>query len=303
MNDPVYDIWLHWIVTLRCNLDCKYCFFNPAKKKGTIHGIKIDMVLKTLRETGKTYKIYFSGGGEPFLVPNIIDACLALSGEHYIAFNTNLISSHIKEFSEKISPERTIFIQAAFHYEQLKKKNLVELFLSNYQMLKDRGFNVNIVMVAYPELMSSLVEISDLFQSRNLSFSFIEFIGNYNGKKYPKSYTMEERKIMNLSDDSRIYFQKNKICNAGFNCAMVSPSGSVWPCSSLGPSLGNVYNKINFNKSNILCPFHFCLCPMNAYDDYLFEKSIKEARSEPIKYNQLFCNLRKIGTRFNMLPK
>ncbi len=297
----MYDIWLHWyVITDCCNLKCKYCFYGTAKKKGRVQPIKIEMLLKTLRATGKTFKISFTGGGEPFLVPNIVEACEALSREHYIAFNTNLTPGNIKNFAKKVNPERTIFIDASFHYEQLKKRNLIRQFLSNYQILKDRGFNVIINIVAYPEVMDYLDEISDLCARHHLPFFFNEFTGKYKGKKYPLGYTSEERIKLNLSTDSRIFFQNNKICNAGFNCAVVSPSGSIWPCSSLGPTLGNIYQKIKFNESNILCPFRFCTCPMNMFDGYLFEKS-KEIQTKPIKYNQLSSFFHKIRTQMNLI--
>jgi organic radical activating enzyme len=63
--------------------------------------IDIPVLLRTLDATGKIFKIGFSGG-EPFLVPNIIDACVALMEKHYIELNTNLTSLKIKEFAERI---------------------------------------------------------------------------------------------------------------------------------------------------------------------------------------------------------
>ena len=122
----MYDVSLQWSVTNRCNLNCHYCFQfdSEAKRYGEIYKIDIPAVIKTLNKTNKVFRIGFVGG-EPFLVPNMVEACTEITKKHYIAFNTNLTSSNIKEFSEKIDPKRVIHIVASLHIKELEKHNLL----------------------------------------------------------------------------------------------------------------------------------------------------------------------------------
>mgnify|MGYP000894706000 CR=1 FL=1 len=63
-----YDIWLHWDVTKRCNLDCIYCFGKITDTKVLVHPIQTDKLISTLEKTGKTFRISFTGG-EPTVNP------------------------------------------------------------------------------------------------------------------------------------------------------------------------------------------------------------------------------------------
>ncbi|MBI9072795.1 MAG: radical SAM protein [Melioribacteraceae bacterium] len=268
-----YDVWLQWNVTSVCNLQCEYCFSPAHRNKLVPFLINIKELLSTLKKSEKTFRIGFTGG-EPFLVPNFIEACKEITKCHFISVNTNLILNKISEFVNEIDPARVLFIHASLHYEELIKKNLLEKFHKNYQLLKEAGFNIYAEGVAYPGLANMIGEIKHFVESNKIKFEFASFYGKYNNKDYPESYTDEEVNKFNLDEhELKKYNQDNRICNAGCNAAVVFANGNVKSCFQIKDDLGNIYNEIKFKSDTIICSFKKCGCPLNEYDQNLLNKS------------------------------
>ena len=81
MKKPPYDFWLHWYLSDRCYMTCAYCsgWQHGDLAYKPISTINIPELIATLDKTGLIFRISFTGGGEPFLVPNLTEACLELT--------------------------------------------------------------------------------------------------------------------------------------------------------------------------------------------------------------------------------
>lgn len=267
-----YDAWLHWDVTKRCNLDCEYCFGKITDASIKVHPIKIDELLSTLDKTDKIFRISFTGG-EPTMVPNFVEACKALSAKHYISFNSNLITKNVTAFANEINPDRVLHIHASFHYDELLRKNLLAKFFLNYNHLRDNGFNIYAEAVAYLEFKENLPTIKKFAEENFIKLNFAPYYGSFNHNNYPESYSNEDLKLFSIrQSDISCYAQKGELCNAGHNVAVVFSNGNVYPCHQIKTKIGNIYEEINFNNSLVNCPSKKCGCPLNKYDEYLFEK-------------------------------
>lgn len=274
-----YDAWLHWLFPNACNLNCDYCFNRGQKRLAKMPEIKIPELVKTLDATGKVVGISFSGGGEPFLIPNIVEACVEITKKNFVAFNTNLTSPKLKEFAEKVSPEKVACIHASLHIKELERTSLLGTYIENFLLCKRKGYNIIAEEIAYPALLSEAQKYAEFFLKKGIRIGFGPFIGEFNGKTYPESYTEPELKAFGLSERCKGLFSKqNKICNAGYNVGVVSPNGNINACLALHESLGNIYKKIKFKTNTVICPFKFCSCPLNEFDNYLFKKAISEAK-------------------------
>lgn len=290
-----YDAWLHWAVTDRCNLNCAYCS-TANKKTARLPEINIPLLMATLERTKKTFRITFSGGGEPFLVPNLVEACMELTKKHYISFNTNLTNPRVKEFAVKINPGRVTRIGASLHIKELERTHLVERYVNHFLLLKEGGFRVRAKEVAYPSLCEEAEQYKEKFQGMGIELRFSPFLGECRGRKYPSSYTDKELKAFGLrghreppaedrSDLTAVgrHYQYHQICNAGYNVGVVDTAGNISPCHLIKSSIGNIYADIKFRDNLIYCPFRFCGCPLNRYDSYLFEKALTESKAAPEK--------------------
>ncbi|MCP5063559.1 MAG: radical SAM protein [Ignavibacteriae bacterium] len=273
-----YNAWLHWDVTKRCNLDCEYCFGKITDTSMKVHSIDIMKLISNLDKTGKTFRISFTGG-EPTLVPNFIEASQKITEKHYISFNSNLISKNINKFAKEIDKDRVLHIHASFHYDELLKKILLNRFIENYNLLKSSGFNIYAEAVAHPMLKEKLDDIKDIANKNSLDLTFAPFYGIYNEQSYPESYSQEELDLFRISSKEISYFKQwSELCNAGYNTAVVFSNGNVYPCHHVKTKIGNIYGEFVFNNNLVNCPSKKCGCPLNKYDEYLFEKATFESK-------------------------
>jgi organic radical activating enzyme len=250
--EPRYDAWLHFGNADVCNLRCSYCISDspgfPAPKTlgGKTAPIDIERLTATLRASNRTYKIVFAGGGEPFLIPNLVDACEALARDHYVAVHTNLtIPEAIEEFARRIDPRRVLYSIASFHVEELERTGFTERFFASLHLLRHAGFPVKAHMVVHPAVFSRAGRIRKEFARRGFDLKLDPFLGSHRDKTYPGAYTAQERRDFEFGDLS-IYRAKGRLCNAGFNVGMVLPNGEIQFCNDVETKVGNVYEEIRF---------------------------------------------------------
>jgi len=281
MLEKKYDIWIQWYVTKYCNLDCDYCIAKknsylctkPAKPDDH-SDIDTPLFLKSLNKTGKTFHITFTGG-EPFLVPNLIDACKEITQDHFISINTNLISDKIGYFAEKIDPSRVCFVYASFHMDELEKKKKVDMFIDNYLLLKEKGFIIAASAVAHPSILGKINKYKALLLKHDIKLSFVPFIGNYDKKKYPMAYSKDQIAKLGFSrEDISRYDWKGKPCNVGVNSAFVNAEGDAIGCIVNKNQIGNIYDNISFKKNMVLCKHSFCPCPMPSLNKVLYNNAL-----------------------------
>lgn len=279
-SDPKYDRWIHWNLGERCNLRCQYCD-NIQREFAEIIPIQIPRLIESLDFTEKIYKITFVGGGEPFLVPNIIEACKELTKKHYVGFVTNLTSTKIKEMAETLSPDRVEYILASFHIKALEEKKLIDRYIENYLFCKEKGFSIHAQTVAFPTLLDECRMYRDIFSKKGLDIVFTPFIGEFEGKQYPQAYTDEEMNEFGFTnEDKEVHNSLGVTCNAGYNVAMVMPRGDTLNCTVSKKWIGNIYHYIDFNKNMTKCPNKYCRCPVYLHDQPLFYKGQNELKNE-----------------------
>lgn len=276
MNKYVYDICLRWSVTNQCNFNCTYCTSIKGQKPIRI---EISPLLEVLERTNKTFRIDFIGGGEPFMVSNIIDACKKLTQKHYVMFITNLVSDKIKQLADEVDPQRVMYLSGSFQIKQLQERKLVGRFVENYNYCKERGFELHTSIVAYPEILNELEEWISFLKTNGIEDTVISpYFGNYKGKEYPRDYSTEEIVILSKSCEKfKDYIaasnSNNELCNAGFNIASVDQQGNVRACKKIRESLGNVYKEIRLKDRMTVCSQEQCNCPVRSFDKYLFQKA------------------------------
>ena len=295
-----YDAWLHWNVTYRCTLDCTYCFFHGSAYHGQPiergHGSKhhghainrghgvdtlsidVPALIKALDRSGRTFRISFTGG-EPFMVPNLVDACTEITKKHCVSLLTNLVTGDIRGLAGRIDPDRVTGIIASLHIEELKQRGLLDRYSEQYALLKSANFPIVAAQVAYPPLLPEIEDYLDFFDSRDIQVTFVPFEGRYDGRYYPGAYTPHELRVFGLDQADLTAFKSRGIaCNAGYNTGVVSPTGRIKPCFQSGETMGNIYESVTFKDTLTACTHDRCICPLYAYDPYLFEQAMKDSR-------------------------
>lgn len=276
-----FDAWLRWSPTTQCNLHCVYC---SNKAKGGLSTINVPALIETLDKTGLIFKINFLGGGEPLLVPNIIEVISELTKKHYVTFITNLtLKKPVRRICE-IGPQKIPRMNVSIHMEELERTHLLGTFLENYQAIQEGQFSIYSSIVAYPGVADKIESYKKIFDKYKIEPEVIPFMGEYNGKIYPRDYNEEERECWKgltgkdfclKNEDLNVFGQ---YCNAGCNTAVIDQYGDVTPCKGVKKSLGNIYSGFQFEKKMTICPKKSCGCPVRNFDKTLFEKAMKECK-------------------------
>jgi MoaA/NifB/PqqE/SkfB family radical SAM enzyme len=280
-NGKSYDAAIHWQVTQTCNLSCYQCNGAAVPLQGDYAPeiINLEALKRYLDVSGKTFKFIFTGG-EPLCVRNIIETFCELSNKHYLAIITNLTSPKVKEVAKLIDPKRVLFIAASAHIAELKRRNLIDAFIENCVLLKDKNFNLHVREVAYPFIENKINDYKKYFKRHGIELMYQAFRGTWKGMTYPQAYTKKQIKKYGLnkinSHRHDIFSHKNKLCNAGYNTVVVLPDGRVTPCFSLQKDIGNIRENIKFYKKLIKCPLDRCDCPFPEHEKYLFQKALNE---------------------------
>jgi len=253
-----------------------------AQRAGKQVEIDTPALMRTLERTKKTFRISFTSNGEPFLVPNLVEALLEISKKHYVNFCTNLVTGRIRDFLVRVSPEKVPPITASLHVKALEKRNLLNAYMANYKLAEDKGIVIINQIVAYPPFVGEVEKYKTFFEKHGMAIQFSPFSGIYRGCEYPDSYTEDEIERFDISNTLRKFSMKGKVCNAGYNVATVSPAGNIQPCTAFDEYLGNVYYVIKFDNRLRKCPVDYCCCPLNFCDPLLFEKALKRHKN-PIR--------------------
>lgn len=194
MDRPFYDVWLHWYVTEECFLQCDYCATGARMfNKKMVREIDIPRLLATLEASNLKFRISFTGGGEPMVVPNIIEACIAITGDHYLSLNTNLVARDMRPFAEKIDPAKVVEIVASLHLHELERTKNIDRYIDNFLMCKNAGHPIWATAVATPAIFADLDRFQQIFRDAGIVIGFAPFNGIFEGRSYPNSYTKADR--------------------------------------------------------------------------------------------------------------
>lgn len=213
-TEPKYSAFIHWHVTYSCNMRCHYCIVCAGDPKQDRidkitkpSPIKIPEMMRALENTGHIFLISFIGG-EPFMVPNMNEACAALTkANHKVMFNTNM--TLIKpEFFEVVDMNNVGCFHISCHLIPMERRGLIDTFIRNVNMMQYSGHkHYYITVVAEPAIFENLDHYKELFAKHDIYFKLIPMLdgGGVNGKVYPESYTDEQLELID-KDWLREYF-------------------------------------------------------------------------------------------------
>jgi len=263
-----------WDIHYKCNFRCPYCWFfdNWAQqaRRNLYLTTKEWMAIwrRIFDKYGETHIAIT--GGEPFIYPNFIELVKELSSLHIVKITTNM-SGNIEEFIRKISPRR-VYLDLNFHAAFVPDLNE---FIQKVKLLHNAGFDAGVCYLAYPPQLAMTNFYKKRFEESGIRFALAAFWGKYGGKKYPISYSNEEREIIKpfLGDVARMDYHlnaaspKGKLCNAGYKYANIQGDGAVVRCAQYASQpIGNIADP-EFCLLDNPSPCEKDFCPGNEYDN------------------------------------
>lgn len=209
-------------------------------------------------------------GGEPFIYPNFIELVKLLSSIHRVKITTNM-SGDIDTFVKEIDPKK-VYLDLNFH--PLFVPDL-DIYIKKTLLLKDAGFKAGVCYLAYPPQMSKIDFFKRRFEEIGINFALAAFWGEYDGKRYPESYTEEEMEFIRpfLGDIDRAIYHlkgespKGKLCNAGYKYAVIQADGNVIRCGQLADGIISNLLDDDFHLLEGPKPCEADSCPCNEYNN------------------------------------
>ncbi|MDP2927949.1 MAG: radical SAM protein [Candidatus Omnitrophota bacterium] len=264
-------IYFTWDIHYKCNFRCPYCWFYKKwveEGKRNVYLTPEEWMTHWQRIYDKYGKIRIEiTGGEPFMYPNFIKLIKLLSAIHKVKITTNM-SGDIQTFVKEISPD-AVYMDLNFHplFSQ------IDTHIEKTLLLKNAGFKAGVCYLAYPPQIKRINFFKKRFEEKGINFALAAFWGEYDNKKYPESYSEEEKEIIRpfLGDIDRNSYHlnaqspKGKLCNAGYRYAVVQADGKVVRCGQLPDNpIGSIMDK-DFRLFDAPLPCEAQVCPCNEY--------------------------------------
>lgn len=153
----------------KCNLKCEYCYISQVNAWDEPGGLRYsaEHIAKCLskKRLGGTALINLTGNGETMLQADIVPLTRELLREgHFVEIVTNgTITKHINEilkFPDELLSH--LFFKISFHYNELKKRKMLELFFDNVIAIKNSAASFTLELMAYDEIEQDIVDIKKI---------------------------------------------------------------------------------------------------------------------------------------------
>lgn len=276
--DKIKRILLVNIPTGKCNFKCPYCFISQVDAwKDESYAFS-----RTQEEIAKAFAMERFGGpcfmnlcsrGETLIYPQVVAILRAILEQgHYVEVVTNgSLSKRFEEISKFPSEllEHLSF-KFSFHYTELKRMNLFDVFFSNIEMMKKAGASFTVELTPVDEEEEYIDEIKEMCIKRLGAFCHTTIARDDRNKSIPvlsKHTKAEYYNIWSTFDSGMMEF-KNKVfqekrtefCYAGDWSLYINLfTGDIQKCYC-APVNGNIYDFSKPIKYEAIgqCPISHC---------------------------------------------
>lgn len=249
-----------YIPTEACNLRCHYCYitqkrkFNSKLASFTHSAEEITSALSKER-LGGVCLLNLCAGGETLLSNDVLPIVKALlESGHYVMIVTNgTLTKRFEEISlwEKSILER-LFIKFSFHYLELKRLNLMEVYFANIQLMKSSDVSFTVEITPSDELIPYIDEVKatcikhlgalcHVTIARDDRTNGIDILSSLSFEEYKDLWGQFESELFQFK--SQIFYHKRtEFCYAGDWSAYLNlETGHLRQCYC-GETICNIYS-------------------------------------------------------------
>lgn len=261
-----------------CNLQCTYCYVRQVRdfyeEQADLPSPEFIRAAFSPQRWGGISFINFCAEGETLLMGELLPIIKGLIEDgHYIHIVTNgTITKAFEEFiNQKIDLTHVLF-KFSYHYLELKRKNLLNIFANNVRKMKDHGASISLELVASDELVPYIDEVKEetlrlfgalpqLTVPRNETDREWNILTKYSEEQYRNIWASFQSEMFTIKmDHMHVYRTEN--CMAGvYSVWLDLEKGDVYKCCKFG-KLCNVYENISdeilFEAVGHNCELPFC---------------------------------------------
>lgn len=254
---------LNLVGTTSCNLHCEYCYvwrrlgFHGENK---LSDHSVDELCKglSIERTGGVCFINMCARGETLLADGIIELTKGLLEQgHYVSIVTNAtITKRIDEIL-CFSPEllRRLFFKISFHYKELKRLSLMDLFWNNVEAIKNSKCSYTLEITPGDGTEAYIEEIKEMCIDRmrgvqpHISFTRdskkvgYDLLSEHPIEVYRDIWGQFDSKMFDLKSEWYGKNMRNYTCYAGAWSYLVNAmTGEIKACYQRDP-VGNIFSK------------------------------------------------------------
>lgn len=194
---------LHITIKIRC--PCNYkCFYCQARN---IQGKTEYFIVPELRDIYRNFATdansfivtgFECGGSEPTIHPQfreILETVLDC-GVAYFPTNNSIDPD---KWVPRNHPDRMHILASL----QTQGEKDIYQFILRLLYLRELGAHVCVSYVAHPLRIGKVPEYSDMFRSKDIAFTVFPYVGEYQGRKYPESYSTDELETVRKFSEGR----------------------------------------------------------------------------------------------------
>ena len=312
-----------WTLSYRCNFNCPYCW-NMKKNEVTSLEIisKVINFLKYLNQFKDINIILY--GGEPTIIPDILDIIKKLKNLYNITLITN--TTFNQNFINELNSFNFNKVICCSYHEQLSANKYIDTVK---QLVSNKKNNIECrVMIAYHNsnsknilsLIDELVKIKETNENIiitpkliyhpefNIDQAAIDLTKKYNaGEQIELTFDNGEKIITNqtemLKSCDLCYFKYYK-CYCGINNLAIDSNGDLYYCDDykkskkrvlLNIATDNYEEKIHDIISKpMICDNETCFCHIYVRKEKILKKSSKPIYDIAHRYKELKYEKRNI---------
>lgn len=285
---------INFKINNKCNLDCEYCLWKQYKNYNYIDCINtLKLIKKLLKEVNDQKNIFYIHGGESTFHPKFEEIFKDLKFDNtFIELQTNLTTKNVDFLINTFDN-----ISVSLHYKELKKRNLLDLYLENLEKVSKSGklHNFDIMLenlgkdqkIYLDFIKNNILKYSDCAKYSEMIYAYWDNDNIMNNsevfnlnKEFYEKYNKTE-KINQKKSTNENWFNNNVnglYCLAGCKKFHIFGNGYVYKCAShetqalkdfnkvkedgISEPLGNIltnYNEIfKLTKEYKKCEFNYC---------------------------------------------
>lgn len=167
--EEIKRLILGLIPNQKCNLKCEYCYISQvdAWEEETSFKYSVEYIAGCLSKErlGGTALINLTGNGETMLQPEIVSLTRELLKKgHYVEIVTNgTVTKRIDDilkFPDELLSH--LFFKISFHYKELKKREMLNLFFDNVVAIKKSAASFTLELLAYDGIEGDIEDIKGI---------------------------------------------------------------------------------------------------------------------------------------------
>lgn len=270
-----------YVPTEVCNFQCTYCYIGQRKGfTGSVHAVgrtkeEVRQALSKKRFGGIMF-LNFCAGGETLLGEDILGIIYELLKEgHVVQIVTNgTLRKRFEEISgwedELLS---RLFIKFSFHFLELKRLRLLDVFFSNIKLMQENGVSISLEITPCDEMIPYIEEIKacsieragalpHITVARNVETAELKILSSLSKEDYVKTWGQFDSPLFDMKMEL-VSQKRYEYCYAGeWTLYLDLRSGDLKQCYK-----GDVIDNIYWNP---LEPIHFKPIGRHCRESYCF---------------------------------